>query len=81
MLGRGKYTSYNFIDKDPIIDEVRTAIDKANVTDSYVCNKSGVCKTTLRSWFAGHTKRPQAATVRAVLRSIGYDIKVVRISK
>lgn len=75
------YKSYNFVDKDPIIDQVRTAITQAKVSHAYISEKSGVTTTTLRNWFTGHTKRPQAATIRAVLRSIGYDIKVVRIQK
>ena len=75
------YKTYRFIDKDPIIDQVRTAIKDAKVSHAYIADKSGVTQTTLRNWFTGHTRRPQAATIRAVLRSIGYDIRVMRIAK
>ena len=72
------YTSYNFVDKDPIIDEVRTVIEDAQVSTAYVANKSGVAVSTLNNWFLGRTKRPQFSTVNAVFRSLGYTLKPVR---
>ncbi len=72
------YKSYNFIDKDPIIDEVRTILEKEKVTHTYIEDRSGVTTQTLRNWFSGSTKKPQTATVRAVLRAIGYDMQIVR---
>jgi transcriptional regulator with XRE-family HTH domain len=75
------YKSYNFVDKDPIIDEIRTIIKHEKVTYSYIEEKSGVTTQTLRNWFDGNTKRPQTATVRAVLRAIGYDVGIYKRSK
>ncbi len=72
------YLSYNFIEKDPIIDEIRTIIQREKVTYRYIEHKSGVTYNTLNNWFNGKTKRPQAATIRAVLRCIGYDLRLVR---
>jgi hypothetical protein len=69
--------SYNFIDKAPIIDEIRTLIQDRGVTESYVCYKSGVGKTTIKNWFNGHTKRPQAPTLNMVLRVFGKKLGVV----
>lgn len=64
------YKSYNFIDKDPIIDYTRTKVF-ANGGPSKVARESGVTYTTLRGWFKGQTKRPQFATVAAVLIACG----------
>ena len=75
------YKSYSFIDKDPMIEEVRTVIDKTRSTHAQIERDSGVTSQTLRNWFDGPTRRPQAATVRAVLRSMGYDLGVVRLRK
>ena len=71
------YKSYNFVDKDPIIDEIRAIFDEANVTYKWVEDESGVTAHTLANWFGGKTKKPQAATINAVLRALGYKLGVV----
>jgi hypothetical protein len=71
------YKSYSFVDKDPIIDEVRTVFDGAGESYARVENLSGVSQATMRAWFYGDTKKPQAATVNAVLRALGYKLGVV----
>ena len=77
----GVYKSYNFVDKDPIIDKVRTLIDRADVTLSYVEGRSGVTTQTMRNWFGGRTKRPQFATVNAVARCLGHELALVERAK
>jgi hypothetical protein len=71
------YKSYNFVDKDPIIDEVRTVFAQSGATYRWVEEHSGVTHQTLRNWFDGETKRPQAASINAVLRSLGFKLGVV----
>ena len=71
------YKSYSFVDKDPIIDEVRTVFQDAGVTKQWVEENSGVTAQTLHHWFDGKTRRPQAATVNAVLRALGKKLGVV----
>lgn len=71
------YRSYSFVDKDPIIDEVRAVVDQSGWSHKRVEHESGVTTVTLRAWFDGKTRRPQAATVNAVLRSLGYKLGVV----
>lgn len=75
------YNSYNFVDKDPVIDQMRTAIQDSGVTFAYIEQKSGVGKSTLHAWFNGRTKRPQHTTVMAVLRAIGYDLVLTKTDK
>lgn len=74
------YKSYNFTDKDPIIDQVRTVIQNSGDTFKAVSNASGVSVTTIRKWLDGGTKRPQAASINAVLRALGYKLSVQRLS-
>jgi transcriptional regulator with XRE-family HTH domain len=69
------YRSYVFIDKDPVIDHVRTAMQDAKVTSARVARDSGVSPTTLDNWFHGATRRPQFATVAAVASALGRPIK------
>lgn len=78
MAGLKVYKSYNFRDKDPIIYEIRDAINEAGVSYLFIEQKSGVTTTTLYNWFNGKTRRPQHATVKAVLRAIGYDYRLVK---
>lgn len=73
------YKSYSFRDKDPIIDEVRTVFAKSGATYQRVEDDSGVTVKTLRNWFDGGTRRPQAATLNAVLRALGYKLGVVQM--
>jgi DNA-binding phage protein len=66
------YKTYNFVDKDPIIDKMRGFIKKEELTYSEIESKSGVSSTTLYNWFDGKTRRPQYATVMAVIGALGY---------
>lgn len=75
------YKSYSFTDKDPIIDRLRTIIRDEKIEHSDLADQSGVSLQTLYNWFHGETKRPQFATVAAVVRSMGYELEVVRGKK
>lgn len=71
------YRTYNFIDKDPIIDQTRTVLQSTLGAEKFIgraARLSGVSNSTLRNWFEGDTRRPQYATVAAVLSSVGYDL-------
>lgn len=70
------YKSYNFRDKDPVIDVVRTVVEDAGKSYAKVERDSGVTTQTLRNWFYGRTKRPQFATVAAVVRACGKQITI-----
>jgi transcriptional regulator with XRE-family HTH domain len=69
------YKSYVFIDKDPVIDVVRTAMQDAKARPAVVARDSGVSPTTLGNWFHGRTRRPQFATVAAVAGALGKPIR------
>ena len=72
------YKSYSFVDKDPAIDIARTAIQDCGLTYREVSELSDVSETTLVGWFHGKTRRPQHATIMAVMRGIGYEHRWVR---
>jgi hypothetical protein len=74
------YKSYSFVDKDPIIDEIRTIYEDSGVNYKWIEQESGVTSNTLHNWFGGKTKRPQAATINAVLRALGWQLKPVAYS-
>jgi hypothetical protein len=71
------YKSYNFVEKDPIIDEIRTIYEGSGANYDWIHENSGVSTSTLANWFNGQTKKPQAATINAVLRSLGFKLGIV----
>jgi DNA-binding phage protein len=74
------YKSYNFVDKDPVIDYTRTRVF-ANGGPSKIAKRSGVTAGTLYSWYNGKTRRPQFATVARVLIACGetvVDLKKIK---
>lgn len=74
------YGTYNFVDKDPVIDVLRTLITRESSNIGYptttvirkCAEKSGVAYSTINEWFNGKTKRPAHATLEAVARYFGY---------
>jgi hypothetical protein len=75
------YKSYSFTEKDPIIDEIRTVIQQSGANYAWIEDQSGVTSQTLRAWFYGTTKKPQAATINAVARSLGYKLGFVELGQ
>jgi hypothetical protein len=70
------YKSYVFRDKDPIIDQVRTVVQDTKQTYKQISADSGVAAGTLGNWFGGTTKRPQFASMNAVLRACGHEFVI-----
>ena len=66
------YRTYRWVDKDVIIDSVRTVVEKEHLKNSRVHEISGVATATLDNWFNGSTKKPQNATITAVTSALGY---------
>jgi hypothetical protein len=65
------YKSYLFIDKDPVIDAIRTAISDSGLSYVQLRAKSSVSTSTISNWLHGKTKRPLWCTVWAVARACG----------
>lgn len=72
------YKSYNFVDKDPVIDKVRTLVKREGLKYTEIQNLSGVSASTIHNWFEGDTKRPQYATIMAVVSALGYRTVFVK---
>jgi hypothetical protein len=69
--------SYNFVEKKPIIDELRGLIDQEPSAYKKIHEESGVSVSTLRNWFSGKTISPRTMTVNAVLYRLGKRLGVV----
>jgi hypothetical protein len=75
------YKSYSFVDKDPMIDQVRTIIADSHMTYTAIHDASNVSVQTIRGWLDGTTRKPQAATFNAVLRACGYKLAIRPIAE
>ncbi|RPH72763.1 MAG: hypothetical protein EHM78_02335 [Myxococcaceae bacterium] len=71
------YRTYNFIEKDPICDKARTALQDAlgERFVSRVAKLSGVAYSTAKNIFEGPTRRPQFATIAAMMTAAGYTLE------
>ena len=76
------YKSYNFVDKDPMIDQVRTIIQDSHMTYKVYLPKQVASPLTPYAigWTAAPSK-PQAATFNAVLRACGYKLTIRPIAE
>jgi hypothetical protein len=83
------YGAYNFRDKDPAIDGLRTKLEQENghrlcSADLKKIEQDGGPKSgTTRNWFFGSVLRPQNPSLEAAGRSQGFkrvwvrDVKVI----
>lgn len=67
--------SYNFVEKRPVIDEMRSLIDHSEYRT--VAYETNVSRATLRNWFSGKTISPRTLTVNKVLARYGKRLGVV----
>ncbi|WLB66015.1 hypothetical protein QIH96_12985 [Bradyrhizobium japonicum] len=74
------YRTYNMIDKNPVIDKVRTLVQDEGLIKKLgiVHEISGVSTSTLDNWFNGTTRSPQHATIAAVITSLGYREEFIK---
>lgn len=81
-MGLELYRTYRFLDKDPVIDKVRTVLQDeglfAKGKRKIVHELSGVATATLDGWFEGDTKLPRNATIGAVVSALGYEPKFIK---
>src|SRR5215472_5903023 len=73
---------YRFIDKDPVIDVIRTEMQRFGTLNhnqiARIAYGSGVSPSTIHNWLFGDVRRPQSLSTRFVLQELGVQIKYVR---
>jgi transcriptional regulator with XRE-family HTH domain len=74
------YRTYRFIEKDPVIDKMRTLVQDEGLYKNLqaVHEISGVSAATLHNWFHGDTRQPRHSTIAAVASSLGYEEQFVK---
>jgi hypothetical protein len=72
--------TYRFTDKDPICGEVQTVVQDVGLFKNlkHVAELANVHPSTVKNLFHGGTRRPQNATIMAILTSLGYKREIVK---
>jgi hypothetical protein len=75
--------TYRFVDKDPVIDELRTLVNDEGLSKklSIVATLANLHPSTVKNMFHGATKKPQNATVMGIVTSLGYERQWVKKRK
>jgi hypothetical protein len=68
----GIYRNYRWVDKDPLIDALRTVCQDEGLTNYEAHCITGISTTTFKGWFDGETRRPQNATATQAAAALGY---------
>jgi transcriptional regulator with XRE-family HTH domain len=71
--------SYNFIDKDPVLDRVAALIKRRGLTRAYhkLGRLTGMAASTFANWEEGATKRPQHASIACLAEALGAKFELV----
>ncbi|MBO4221930.1 hypothetical protein [Bradyrhizobium neotropicale] len=80
-----KYRTYNFVNKNPVIDKARTILQDEGL---YAKSKrrmlhelTGVSVSTFDGWFEGDTRDPRHMTIMATMSALGYEEQFVKTKK
>jgi hypothetical protein len=70
------YRSYMFRSKDPVIDQLRTALQDqigqfGHKELKQIENDGGPTASCMGAWFFGKTRRPQNSSIEAAGRAVG----------
>src|SRR4051812_29648418 len=70
--------TYRYIDKNPVIDRMRTALQDAGVGVEekrlqVAADISGISRSCLHGLFHGNTRNPQHRTVAGLMTAFGYE--------
>lgn len=68
------FTPYNWIDKPPHIDELRTQVQLSRMTYKEIAEAAGVSTATVFRLFSGQTRRPHDHTITAIGRVFGWTL-------
>lgn len=69
------YRNYSFLNKDPVIDKMRTLLKDEGLKWRDAALISDMSPATLDNWFKGSTRRPQFSSVASLTHSLGYSME------
>jgi hypothetical protein len=71
------------MDKDPICDELRTIVQDEGMGNrgTHLAELASLAPGTIHNLFHGDTRRPQHATVMAIITCLGYKRQIIKDRK
>lgn len=65
---------YHFVDKNPIIDVMRSAVKEQGLIKKLdiVADLASLSRSTPKGWFDGEVRDPRHSSIMAVMLSLGY---------
>lgn len=72
------YRNYSFLNKDPVIDKMRTLIRDEGLKWHDAAKIADMSPATLDNWFKGSTRRPQFSSIASLTHSLGYSMEFRR---
>ena len=76
-LGRKRATDVEDLRCDPLVKQLLYIVDEQGLAIAKVADRSGVSFQTILRW--QNSNIPNLYNFRAVLQSIGYDLKIIKI--
>jgi hypothetical protein len=72
--------SFNFIDKDPEVDVMRSLYQKQRIREADLAVLAGLAVSTVKNMFGGKTRRPQHLTCCKLAGAMGkeYGLRDIR---
>ena len=69
--------TYRYIDKNPVIDEMKTIIQDEGLMKrlDIIADLASLSRTTPVGWFDGDVRDPRHSSIMAVMTSLGYEYK------
>lgn len=69
--------TYRYIDKNPVIDIIRTAIQDEGLIKKLpiVADLASLSRTTVPNWIHGDVRDPRHSSIMAVMTSLGYEFE------
>ncbi len=68
-----KKPDYRFINKDPVIDIIRTGLQQSGRDYKEVAACAGLHPTTINNWLFKDVRRPQNITIELALTELGIE--------
>ena len=69
--------SYNFVDKVPVVDELRTLVQHSGLTFDQMAEASGVSKGCIWKLFNGQTIGPRRTTLEGLAQVFGKRLGLI----
>lgn len=75
--------TYRYVDKNPVIDKMRTIVQDEGLMKrlKIAADLAGLAKSTLDGWFHGDIRDPRHSSIMGLVTSLGYEQEFTKARK